>query len=77
MSQRRRTPPWRQGCPTGKRGWETRADAKLIINRIRKTYGRMRPYRCDECNYWHTGHRGKHWWADAHVRNGEQFKEVL
>lgn len=50
---------WVDGrCPTGKRGYVDRAGAKHAARSLAKTGSAgLRPYRCDQCDYWHTGHK--------------------
>jgi hypothetical protein len=44
------------GCYTGKRGFLSRAAAKDAARKTLARYGRMRPYACSHCGFWHIGH---------------------
>lgn len=49
-------------CATGKRGYESRAearDAKRIVSKNRDASG-LRAYLCGKCGCWHLGTRAKH-----------------
>lgn len=52
MVKRARTAAWVGVCPTGKRGYFTRKDAR----RANSTRDHMTAYACAECGYWHLGH---------------------
>lgn len=41
-------------CPSGKRCHDSRASAKAHAARLVGDH--LRPYRCDQCGYWHVGH---------------------
>jgi hypothetical protein len=47
-------------CPTGKRPYTDKADAKREAKRLETTpgvkVGRVGVYRCHECGTWHIGH---------------------
>lgn len=45
-------------CTSGKLGWPRKQAAKRFLRRSRGLHRtRLMPYRCDECGYWHLGHR--------------------
>lgn len=44
----------RTNCPSGKRGYSSRRDAKKALEQAPLSH--MRPYRCPHCPYWHNGH---------------------
>lgn len=44
----------RTDCPSGKRGYPSRRDAKKALEQAPLDH--MRPYRCPHCPYWHNGH---------------------
>lgn len=50
---------WIDGrCSSGKRGFVDRAGAKVAARHIAKSGSPgLRPYRCEECGYWHNGHK--------------------
>jgi hypothetical protein len=41
----------------GKLPYTRKADVKRAIKLIERHSGRMFPYRCPHCGYWHMGHR--------------------
>lgn len=48
---------WTSGnCPTGKREFHARADAKAAAKSHRHVGDHVRPYQCSECGRWHLGH---------------------
>lgn len=36
--------------------YQSRSDAKKAARFVRVAHGRMRPYRCPTCGFWHIGH---------------------
>lgn len=47
-------------CPTGKRAYATRGEAKQQAERTnmgRDRISALRPFRCGFCEYYHLGHR--------------------
>jgi hypothetical protein len=47
-------------CPSGKRGFESRKDAKAWNSRgARMGLDRLHPYLCEHCTFWHVGHLPK------------------
>lgn len=40
---------------TGKRQYVNKSRAKQIAKRVDRS---LRPYRCEDCAYWHLGHLG-------------------
>jgi hypothetical protein len=49
---------WVLGCPSGKRGFIFRAGAKDAAHQAAKTGSPgLRPYRCEDCENWHIGHK--------------------
>lgn len=45
-------------CPTGKRAYLKRRDAKVTARIMRDAgHGALYDYRCPECGYIHIGHR--------------------
>ena len=45
------------GCPSGKRGYHTRKDAKKFIKAQHNDIKDLHPYDCQHCAYWHLGHK--------------------
>lgn len=61
MTQRDQQHPWTGGthnnCPSGKRAYTTRKNAKAEAYRIRRNQSNhMRPYYCDQCTLFHLAH---------------------
>lgn len=47
-------------CPTGKKTFGTRKDAKLFKRRSRGLHrDRLGVYQCDDCGFFHLGHTPK------------------
>lgn len=53
-----------------KSAFHTRPDAKRAARYVRHKTGRMRPYRCDVCGFWHLGH------MPQSVRQGEPWRKI-
>jgi predicted RNA-binding Zn-ribbon protein involved in translation (DUF1610 family) len=43
-------------CPTGKRGYEHRRDARAHRDQLRQQRERVNIYRCPQCGLFHVGH---------------------
>jgi len=55
---------------TGKRGYESRKNAKVVT---RLTDKGMRVYRCDDCDLWHIGHVAPGKSREAMRRYGREY----
>ncbi|WP_251153721.1 hypothetical protein [Cellulosimicrobium sp. Marseille-Q4280] len=56
---------WTRDCPTGKRGYMDKGDAKKVASAMRREGTKVRAYPCDQCSEFHVGHMPKA------VRDGE------
>lgn len=50
--------------------FHTRADAKRAARHVKTQTGRMRPYHCETCGFWHLGH------MPQSVRQGEPWRKL-
>lgn len=77
-SQRNRHVEWggssQTACPSKKRAYPTRKNAKHHAKNLREQGAHVRPYECPACSFWHVGHlpnvtqRGEMSSQDFHAR---------
>lgn len=60
---------WTTDCPTGKRGYAIKGDARKVASAMRREGAKVRAYPCDQCEEFHVGHMPKA------VRDGEVSAE--
>lgn len=65
-----RIPRWTTStCPSGKRGYSVKADARRVASAMRREGSKVRAYLCDRCPNFHVGH------LPQAVRDGEVSAE--